>query len=189
MSATDPISVVAILAGTVRLAVALLLFFAALPKLRDPLTFTGVVANYRVLPRFMAAPFARALPIAEIAVAIGLLLPMTARAASLAAATLLLAFAIAIGINIARGRSEIDCGCHNGDRAQPLQKAMVWRNVLIAAMLAASTFTPTITPVSAAAAAAFGLALAAGSGFYLLGHVIEQIWAIEAAARRRKMGS
>jgi hypothetical protein len=51
---------------------------------------------------------------------------------------LLLVFAWAMAVNIRRGRSHIDCGCHQSTLAQPLRWSLVGRNLILAALLAVS---------------------------------------------------
>ena len=75
---------------------------------------------------------ARALPLVEIAIGIGMLVPATRRPALIAVAALLAIYAGAIAINLARGRRQIDCGC--GGDAHPLSWALVVRNAVLAAM-------------------------------------------------------
>ena len=117
------------------LAVGLLFLAAAIGKLRHRALLPAVVANYRLLPRPLVAPVAASLPWVE--AALGLMLVVDQRGGAVAAAataTLLLLFAAAMAVNLRRGRTHIDCGCGFGMR-QPLHRALVWRNVLLAAML------------------------------------------------------
>jgi uncharacterized membrane protein YphA (DoxX/SURF4 family) len=89
----------------------LVLATAALPKIRRPDEFQGVVANYRLLPSFMVAPFARLLPWLELCSAVALLVPLAREVAAWVAAGLFMMFALALAINVGRGRTHIDCGC------------------------------------------------------------------------------
>jgi uncharacterized membrane protein YphA (DoxX/SURF4 family) len=93
------------------LFVALILIAAAIPKLRTKDEFLGVVANYKLLPNFLVAPFAEVLPWLELGCAIALLIPSTHTIAAGVAAGLFIVFSIAIAINVGRGRTHIDCGC------------------------------------------------------------------------------
>ncbi len=93
------------------LFLALILVTAAIPKIRRPDEFQGVVANYRLLPSFLVAPFARLLPWIELGSAIALLVPQVRETAALVAAGLFMLFAIALAVNVGRGRTHIDCGC------------------------------------------------------------------------------
>jgi len=90
---------------------ALVLIAAAIPKLRHPDEFQGVVTNYRLLPAFLVAPFARLLPWVELACAAALLMTPARELAAWVATGLFLMFALALAINVGRGRTHIDCGC------------------------------------------------------------------------------
>ena len=89
----------------------LVLTAAALPKLRRQDEFQGVVANYRLLPSFLVAPFAKLLPWVELGCAVALLVPPAREGAAWVAAGLFVMFALALAINVGRGRTHIDCGC------------------------------------------------------------------------------
>ncbi|MDX1474925.1 MAG: MauE/DoxX family redox-associated membrane protein [Reinekea sp.] len=93
------------------LFLALVLAAAAIPKLRNPDEFQGVVTNYRLLPDFLVAPFARLLPWIELACAAALLMTPARELAAWVATGLFLMFALALAINVGRGRTHIDCGC------------------------------------------------------------------------------
>lgn len=93
------------------LFVALILAAAAIPKLSNQDEFQGVVANYKLLPGFLVAPFAKLLPWLELGCAIALLVPSLRVIAACVAAGLFILFSIAIAINVGRGRTHIDCGC------------------------------------------------------------------------------
>ena len=119
---------------------------AAVAKLRDLEMFAGVVEQYDLLPRALVRPFARALPVVELAGALGLLLPATRAPAAALLILLLLVFAAAMTINLARGRSEIDCGCFIGVQKQRIGWTLVVRNLALAAfgltLLGAGTGRP-----------------------------------------------
>jgi hypothetical protein len=124
-------------AGIVVGALALILFGAAWHKLSEPSAFLSSLAGYRLLPEATLDVAARAIPVIEIALGLGLLIPATRIFALIGAALLLLAYGAAIGVNLVRGRSYIDCGC--GGAAHPLSWGLVVRNsVLAAAALAVS---------------------------------------------------
>lgn len=93
------------------LFVALVLAAAAIPKLRNQDEFLGVVANYKLLPGFLVAPFAKLLPWLELGCAIALLVPSLRVVAACVAAALFMLFSFAIAVNVGRGRTHIDCGC------------------------------------------------------------------------------
>jgi hypothetical protein len=126
--------------GAVIGALALILLGAAWHKLSEPNMFLSALAAYRLLPQGLLDVAARGIPLLEIALGAGLLVPATRSVALVGVALLMLGYALAIGINLARGRSYIDCGC--GGAAHPLSWGLVVRNgVLAAAALAASGAT------------------------------------------------
>ena len=105
---------------------------AAVAKLREPGVFAGVVEQYDLLPLPLVRPFAYALPVVELAAALGLLLPVTRAPAAAVLVLLLLGFAAAMAINLARGRSDIDCGCFIGVQKQRISWTLVVRNLVLA---------------------------------------------------------
>jgi uncharacterized membrane protein len=105
---------------------------AAVAKLREPDVFAGVVEQYGLLPRVLVRPFAYALPVVELAAALGLLLPVSRGPAAALLILLLLGFAAAMAINLARGRSDIDCGCFIGVQKQRISWTLVVRNLVLA---------------------------------------------------------
>ncbi len=111
---------------------AILFAGAAYSKLRHQEEFFGVVRNFRLMPEWLASPFAAVLPWLELAIAIGLLVTPAVPYAAAAASGLLVLFAVAIAINVARGRKAIDCGCFRTGYKQPLSWLLVLRNVALA---------------------------------------------------------
>ena len=93
------------------LFIGLVLVVAALPKLQHLDEFQGVVENYRILPGFMVAPFAKLLPLLELVCAVALLITPVREIAAWFATGLFVMFALALAINVGRGRTHIDCGC------------------------------------------------------------------------------
>jgi Methylamine utilisation protein MauE len=119
---------------TVVLVLAGVFSAAAVAKLRALEGFVGVVHNYRLLPEPLERPIAYALPVVELAIAVGALVPTSRPPAALAAAILLALFAGAMAINLARGRRDIDCGCFATVLRQRLSWPLVARNLLLAGM-------------------------------------------------------
>ncbi len=117
----------AILASLATSFLCLVFARALLHKLGGFDEFVGTVANYRLVPWPRAA--ALALTVAELAIVVGLLLPVSRRAAAVAAALLLAIYALAIGINLQRGRTSIDCGC--GGQGQGISPLYLARNALL----------------------------------------------------------
>jgi uncharacterized membrane protein YphA (DoxX/SURF4 family) len=119
----------------VRTLIALVYLTAAIGKMRHWAVFQGVVANYRLLPDVLVAPFAYCLPPFEALLGAALLLGWLSPWAELAAAALLLVFAAAMGINLKRGRQHIDCGCFQSVLKQRLSWTLVVRNGVLALLL------------------------------------------------------
>jgi uncharacterized membrane protein YphA (DoxX/SURF4 family) len=114
---------------------ALLFVSAAGHKLRDLRRFAQVFAAYGIAPALGRRQFAWLVPLLEIGIALGLLLPQSRHPAAIAGAALLLSYAIAIGINLRAGRIAIACGCGGPDQRRPIAGWMVWRNLLLAVVL------------------------------------------------------
>ena len=109
---------------------------------RTPTRSPGVVEQYGLLPPALVRPFAYALPVVELAAALGLAAAGdAARRRPRVLILLLLAFAAAMAINLARGRSDIDCGCFIGVQKQRISWPLVARNLVLAGfgLIAAGT--------------------------------------------------
>lgn len=117
-------------AGIVVGATALILFGAAWHKLSEPHAFLSSLAAYRLVPAPALDAAAKLVPIAEAALGVGLLIPVTRTAALIGSAALFLLYAAAIAVNLLRGRSYIDCGC--GGASHPLSWGLVVRNAVLA---------------------------------------------------------
>lgn len=136
---------------------ALLFAAAALSKLSALEEFYGVVRNFRLMPDGLAKPVAFVLPVAELAVAAGLLITPLVLPAALAAAALLAVFGLAIAINVLRGRTWIDCGCFRNGMKQQISWSLVGRNVILTGLaLALAGLIPT-TPAGGLADLFVGL--------------------------------
>lgn len=114
----------------VRGALATLFASAALHKLRDVAAFREIVRAYRLAPD-AAVTAAPAIAVAEIAVAMLMLLPSLRTAAGLGAVALLTLYSAAIGINLRRGRRTIDCGCGALGTRQPISEWLLVRNAVL----------------------------------------------------------
>ena len=124
----------AIIGYAVSVGVGLIFLAAGLTKLRHRALLPGVIANYRLLPVALIAPVAVTLPWVEMAVGVTMIAGIRP-VPQLAGAALLLAFAGGMAVNIRRGRTHIDCGCGLSTLRQPLGRAMVARNLALAALL------------------------------------------------------
>ena len=94
----------------IRLTAAAIWLVAGVSKLVDLEAFRVQVHAYDLLPGGLEAPFAYALPFAEIAVGVYLAVGLLVRPAALLGCVLMAAFVVAIGQAWARGLS-LDCGC------------------------------------------------------------------------------
>jgi uncharacterized membrane protein YphA (DoxX/SURF4 family) len=126
-----------------RLGMAALLGAAAVHKLRDLGAFTETLRDHRILPDGLVRPAAPLVPALELAAAVALLIPMSARAGGLGALCLLAAYSTAIATNLARGRRHIDCGCMGPAHRQPLSGWLLARNALFAAAAVGATMPTT----------------------------------------------
>jgi hypothetical protein len=146
-----------------RVCVGLVFILAATQKTQHWRIFSGVVANYRVLPRALVALVAALLPPVEMVLGILLLSAQFRPFGALGAIVLLGLFAAAMAINLRRGRTAIDCGCGQSLLKQNLSWMLVGRNAALAALLAPSLIfkSPVAMPVALTG-------IGAGLGFFLL---------------------
>lgn len=93
-----------------RLIIAGVFAYAAVPKLIDPATFAADIENYRLLPENLLGHVALFVPALELVVAAALLWPRYQRGASLIATGLLLVFSAAMAQARMRG-IDLSCGC------------------------------------------------------------------------------
>jgi len=165
-----------------RVCVGLVFVLAAAQKAQHWRIFSGVLANYRLLPPALVAPFALVLPPAEMLVGFLLLSAQFRPLGELAAVALLGLFAMAMAINLRRGRSEIDCGCGRTFLKQNLRWLLVGRNAGLAALLVPSLlFTGPMAMTTALSGVAAGLAFFV---LYLLLNVLSALPPVEARRQR-----
>ncbi|MCP5067694.1 MAG: methylamine utilization protein MauE [bacterium] len=125
-------------------SLAALFAVAAAHKLRDLETFGETLRAYQILGSRWVAPAGAALVLAELGVAIALILSPDVRVGAAGAVMLLGLYSFGIGFNLARGRHDIDCGCLGPSARSPLSGALLVRNgvLAIAAMLAGFPAAP-----------------------------------------------
>ena len=127
-------------------AVALLFASASAHKLRDLGRFDEIFVAYGVLtPRWYLS---RAIPLLELAVAAGLLFDTSRPYAGGVGIVLLSIYATAIAINLKRGRRDLACGCGGPDERRPIAPWMVWRNIVLALVLAIALAPWTSRPLN-----------------------------------------
>jgi len=164
---------------SLRVLIGLAFVAAAWGKAANRSVFRGVVANYRLLPDFLVAPFALALPAVEAAVGLSLPGRTFAPWPEIGAAGLLLLFAAAMAVNIRRGRRHIDCGCFQSAHKQTLSWTLVARNLALAvlALLSAGASLP-------ASLWELGEGLLAGTVAFLLLQSLNLLWSVRPAWRQ-----
>lgn len=116
-------------------------------KFYDVETFRGAVTNYRLIPEWLATPFAWVAPVIECAAALGLLLSPIRGSAALLLIVLLGVFTGAIAINLARGHTDIDCGCFGPALRQRLSWWLLLRNGALFALLAMALMPAGMRPM------------------------------------------
>jgi len=123
-----------VVAAVARVVLAAVFAVAAWGKLTDQAGTRQAVGDFGV-PTPAAAAVAFALPVAELAAAVLLLLGDVIGA--VAALVLLVLFTVAVGLSLARGRRP-DCHCFGQARSQPVSGRTLARNavlVLLAALV------------------------------------------------------
>lgn len=151
--------VMAALLLVLRLALAGVFATAAVAKLRDRAGARGAAEQFGA-PAWLAGPLAVMLPLVELTVAAGLVVPASAAWAAAGAALLLAVFSLAIVRVLARGEAP-DCHCFGSAAAAPVGRGTLARN---GALLAAAVF------VAAAGWSDAGLSLGeVGAGALVVG--------------------
>lgn len=124
----------------IRLAIAMLFLGSVAHKLRSPMEFAGTVEAYLRGVPFVTETIkwiaVAAIVAMEAAVVMFCVLPGPAFLAGGGATAILLLYAVAMGTNIARGNVLLDCGCALAAAQQPVSKALVLRNLVLATISA-----------------------------------------------------
>jgi uncharacterized membrane protein YphA (DoxX/SURF4 family)/peroxiredoxin len=103
---------------------------AGVTKLIDPRGTRDAVKNFGA-PEPLVPAVSLALPIVELAIAVGLLFTDTSRVSALAALLVLMLFVVAISANLARGHTH-DCHCFGQLYSRPLGWPTLARNIVFA---------------------------------------------------------
>jgi putative oxidoreductase len=98
------------LVWVLRIGLAAVFVYAAIPKLLDPGEFAAAIQNYRAVPESVVGHIALFVPVFEIVIAIGLLVPPYTRGAALLGTLLLVVFGAAMAQARWRG-IDLSCGC------------------------------------------------------------------------------
>jgi len=163
-----------------RICVGLVFLLAAAQKAAHWRILSGVIANYRLLPRPAVAPAAAVLPPLEMIVAMLLLCGLAMPWTGMASIALLTLFAAFIAINLIRGRDQIDCGCGQSFLKQSLHWTLVMRNGALAVLLLPSLIVTNPMTLSATLTGA-----CAGAAFFLLYLLVNTISTLPRPDRRR----
>src|SRR5436305_14191145 len=116
----------------VRLLLCVVFLIAGLAKLADLAGSRQALRDFGV-PARLAMPSGLLLPLAELAVAVALVAPVSAWWAALGALALLLLFVVGIGYNLARGRTP-DCHCFGQLHSAPAGWPTLTRNLILAGL-------------------------------------------------------
>jgi hypothetical protein len=162
-----------------RVCVGLVFLAAAAQKAAHWRILPGVIANYRLLPRFLVGPAAALLPPLETIVGVALLSAMAISWTLLASIVLLGLFAAAMAINLHRGRVDIDCGCGQSFLKQTLSWSLVVRNAVLAALL-----LPSLAVMGPLTLSAVLMGVGTGLAFFLLYLLLNTISALPRPDRR-----
>lgn len=132
---------------TLSIGFGVLLFVAALHKLRGMDAFRAVLLDYRLLPPEFATFTAWSIAAAEFFIAMlwfaGGSVP--AIVAGSATAALLATYALAMAVNLVRGRVHISCGCRlSASGSEMLSWGLVWRNGVLVVIAAAASVPATV---------------------------------------------
>jgi Methylamine utilisation protein MauE len=122
-------------------SVALLFASAAAHKLRDLERFDEIFSAYGLIPAIPRVRISWVVPILEIIAAAGLAIKAYRPYAAALGIVMLSGYAAAIAVNLRRGHRDLACGCGGPDERRPIAAWMVWRNVIIALVVAA-VFAP-----------------------------------------------
>lgn len=116
----------------IRLLLAAIFLTSALAKLKDRAGSKQALLDFGLPPLFLS-PFSIVLPIAEVTVAIALLLVSSAWWGAIGAIVLLLLFIGGIAVNLARGRTP-DCHCFGQIHSEPIGWPTLVRNFVLVMM-------------------------------------------------------
>lgn len=119
-----------LITSIVRIALSAIFALAAITKLTDQRGTREAVVNFGA-PKLAAPVLAVLLPIAELSIALGLLVTGASYWSAWAALALLLLFIIAISINLSRGQTH-DCHCFGQLYSRPLGWPTLVRNIIFA---------------------------------------------------------
>ncbi|PYY72473.1 hypothetical protein CRX42_01100 [Pseudomonas jessenii] len=158
----------------IRIFIGLMFAHAVIGKVRNRELFIAVLANYRLVPKFAVPMTAWFVLLLEAGIVLMMPFDVTVQIAGGMAGALLGVFTIAIAVNLARGRSDIDCGCFQGEARHHLSVSLVARNLLLSAMclLLAYAYTENISLMQLFSG------LCAGGAMFIIYQVAGQLFAL-----------
>jgi peroxiredoxin len=163
-----------------RLLLALVFIMAGLAKLADLAGSRQSLYDFGV-PALLANPFGLLLPLAELVVAVGLLLPALAWWGALGALALLLLFVAGIGYNLARGRQP-NCHCFGQLHSAPAGWSTLMRNLVLATIAALvvgfGRSTAQLSPLAWLDASTVAQGIELVIGVLLLGLLVLEGWVL-----------
>jgi uncharacterized membrane protein YphA (DoxX/SURF4 family) len=167
-----------------RLIIAAVFAAAGIAKLRDHHGTIRMLMGFGLAER-LARPSGAALPVLELAVAVALLLPVSARYGALAALALVMMFSAAMVWNLARGRRP-DCQCFGQAHATPIGWQPLARNAGLALAAAVVLWMPADAVGHTTGAL---LAVAVGTVIVALGYWIARLTSRVRMLEQRAAGS
>lgn len=93
-----------------RIGLAAVFAYAAIPKLIDPGEFAAAIGNYRAVPEAVVGHIALFVPVFELVIALGLVVSPYTRGAAVVGTALLVVFGVAMAQARIRG-IDLSCGC------------------------------------------------------------------------------
>jgi uncharacterized membrane protein YphA (DoxX/SURF4 family) len=135
------------LVWVLRLALAAVFVYAAIPKLLDPGEFAAAIQNYRAVPESVVGHIALFVPVFEIVIAIALLVPPYTRGAALLGTLLLVVFGAAMAQARWRG-IDLSCGCFGAAFEAKVSWLTVTRTLGLAVVSAVLLFAARRPPMA-----------------------------------------
>jgi putative oxidoreductase len=127
------------LVWVLRVALAAVFAYAAIPKLLDPGEFAAAIQNYRAVPETLVGHIALFVPAFEIVIALALVVPPYTRGAALLGTLMLVVFGAAMAQARWRG-IDLSCGCFGAAFEAKVSWLTVARTLGLAALSALLLF-------------------------------------------------
>jgi hypothetical protein len=124
------------------LSLTIVLGYSSFAKLRDRGRFSIAVTNLGVPTRFVSL-VTTGIPVIEMALAIGLVIPGLRQPCGIAAAGLVFIFTAVIAINLVSHEERPSCNCFGASSARPIGKQTLVRNAVIISVAVLAALPPT----------------------------------------------